>query len=141
MPKSILITFKGRKQSISAWARECGMNHQALRWRLQNGWSIEKALTTPVDPRSPHIVTHNANAIALCRQLRALSEALCLASYPRPLDSVRNDLRKRAQAIGRDINPPVVEMFENPLDTGGGSVALDCTKTDFSENRGSDPCR
>jgi hypothetical protein len=191
MRKPTLITFEGRTQTITAWARECGMNHQALRWRLQEGWSIERALTqasgkrkfvykgrshtisqwsritgvsasairrrlwegwsvqdaltTPVRPSSlsaTNIMPANAkanqsaSAVALCRQLRALSEALCVASCPSPLDPVRNDLRKRAEIIAADM-PGVVKMFKHPLGTGGGSSALDCTKTDFSENRDS----
>ena len=41
-----LLTFRGRTQTISAWAREIGISHQGLISRLDCGWTIEEALTT-----------------------------------------------------------------------------------------------
>ena len=43
-----LITYKGRTQNISQWARELGMDANTLGTRLARGWNIEKAVTTPV---------------------------------------------------------------------------------------------
>ena len=43
-----LITYNGKTQCISAWAEEFGINRSTLMNRLSRGWSIEKALTTPV---------------------------------------------------------------------------------------------
>jgi hypothetical protein len=43
-----LITFVGRSQSVSQWAREVGLSTSTLQTRLARGWSVEKALTTPV---------------------------------------------------------------------------------------------
>ena len=40
------ITFNGRTQGLSAWAREIGINKESLRTRLERGWSIETALST-----------------------------------------------------------------------------------------------
>lgn len=43
------ITYKGETKTISDWAREYGMSHETLRYRLDvSGWDIEKALTTEV---------------------------------------------------------------------------------------------
>lgn len=41
------ITFKGVTKNIKEWAKELNTDHQALGYRLKNGWSIEEALTTP----------------------------------------------------------------------------------------------
>jgi hypothetical protein len=46
-----LLTFKGKTQSLSAWARAQGMSRSVLSVRLHRGWDVEKALTTPVRPR------------------------------------------------------------------------------------------
>lgn len=43
------IEFRGRKMLLNDWAREFGLKRTTLIMRLNNyGWSVEKALTTPV---------------------------------------------------------------------------------------------
>lgn len=43
------ITYNGRTQTLNQWAKELGMIPKTLQGRLdKSGWSIEKALTTPV---------------------------------------------------------------------------------------------
>lgn len=43
------ITYNGKTQSISAWAKELGMNKSTLTQRLNaRMWSIERALTEPI---------------------------------------------------------------------------------------------
>jgi hypothetical protein len=39
------ITFLGKTQCLSQWAEEIGMTREALRNRLNRGWSVEDALT------------------------------------------------------------------------------------------------
>lgn len=46
-----LITFQNRTQNLSSWAEEVGIKPGTLRQRLENGWSVEKALTTPLRVR------------------------------------------------------------------------------------------
>lgn len=42
------ITFDGRTQNLAQWAREKGMSKHCLYIRLKHGWSVERAITTPV---------------------------------------------------------------------------------------------
>jgi hypothetical protein len=53
------ITFDGRTQNLSEWSREVGLGADTLCRRLEFlGWSVERALTTPVIPpklRRAHI--------------------------------------------------------------------------------------
>lgn len=42
-----LLTFNGKTQCMSEWAREIGMSHQSLAYRLGLGMPVEKALTRP----------------------------------------------------------------------------------------------
>lgn len=42
------VAFNGKAQWLPAWAKELGLPHQALRKRLDRGWSTEKAFTTPI---------------------------------------------------------------------------------------------
>ncbi len=39
-----MITFDGRTQSLSEWAREIGIKPGTLRNRIESGWSLEEAL-------------------------------------------------------------------------------------------------
>ena len=44
-----LLTFNGKTQTMIEWAEETGMCYHALSERIsRGGWSIEKALTTPL---------------------------------------------------------------------------------------------
>ena len=43
-----LLTYQGRTQCISRWAKELGISRQLLAARLGKlGWTVQKALTTP----------------------------------------------------------------------------------------------
>lgn len=41
------IEYMGKRQTIAQWAREIGCSRQALRFRIEQEWSPEEALTTP----------------------------------------------------------------------------------------------
>lgn len=43
-----MMTLDGRTQCLSDWARELGIKQVTLSARLRNGWSHERALTTPL---------------------------------------------------------------------------------------------
>lgn len=48
-----IIEFGGRKQKLSLWAKEYGINHDALSYRLNAGWSVEDALTKSIRQGKP----------------------------------------------------------------------------------------
>jgi hypothetical protein len=43
------MTYKGKTQTIAQWSREVGIRYATLLQRTRNGWTAEKALTTPPD--------------------------------------------------------------------------------------------
>lgn len=43
-----IITYNGKSQTISQWSEELGIKHSTLLYRIDSGWSVEKALNTPV---------------------------------------------------------------------------------------------
>lgn len=45
------ITFNGTTLPLKRWARKIGMSGEGLHNRLRRGWSVERALTTPVISR------------------------------------------------------------------------------------------
>lgn len=40
-----IIEYGGRSMCVSEWARELGISHVSLNWRLEHGWPVEDALT------------------------------------------------------------------------------------------------
>ena len=42
-----LITFRGVTLVSAQWARRTGIDRATIEYRLDNGWSVERALTTP----------------------------------------------------------------------------------------------
>lgn len=48
MVAPIFLTHNGKAHSISEWARIVGMYEATLRWRLDSGWDVARALETPV---------------------------------------------------------------------------------------------
>ena len=40
-----MLTAHGKTLCLSDWARELGISRAALQWRLDAGWSVEKALS------------------------------------------------------------------------------------------------
>jgi len=51
-----ILTYRGKSQCVTAWAEELGMASHVLQHRVDRGWSVERALGTPVkDPKGRQI--------------------------------------------------------------------------------------
>lgn len=50
-----MLTYNGETRTMSQWAEEAGISYSALRYRLIRGWSVEKALTTPVKTKNSKV--------------------------------------------------------------------------------------
>ena len=46
-----LLEFNGKCQTIADWAEEIGMDYYTLAKRIEKNWTVERALTQPVDHR------------------------------------------------------------------------------------------
>lgn len=42
------ITWQGETKCLSEWAEQLGINYKTMHTRLSNGWSVQRAFTTPV---------------------------------------------------------------------------------------------
>ena len=60
-----MLTFKGKTQCLTDWANELGMQPDCLYGRMRNGWTVERALTTPTLKRSEWTARTGANKLAL----------------------------------------------------------------------------
>jgi hypothetical protein len=45
--RTILITANGRTLSAQGWAKEIGCDPSAILWRIHNGWTPERTVSTP----------------------------------------------------------------------------------------------
>jgi hypothetical protein len=82
-----LLTFEGKTQTITQWAREAGLDESVLRMRISGGWSVQRALTTPKfdSPIAGLAREHGVAETTLHRRLKrgiSLKESLDL--IPRP---------------------------------------------------------
>jgi hypothetical protein len=48
---SRMITFNGKTLTATEWARKIGLNRGCIAKRIEKGWPLKKALTTPPTPR------------------------------------------------------------------------------------------
>lgn len=46
------LAFDGKCLCVTEWAESLGMSHRTISYRIKLGWTIEKALTTPIQPAS-----------------------------------------------------------------------------------------
>ena len=46
-----LLNLHGKIQCVTVWSEEVNLSIQTIMWRVNNGWSIEKSLTTPIRKR------------------------------------------------------------------------------------------
>lgn len=49
---TIFLEYQGKTKCLQEWADEVGISESTIRWRLNNGYSAEKALTTEVKKNS-----------------------------------------------------------------------------------------
>lgn len=69
--RNVLLEFRGETRTIPEWARHVGLSPKNLGQRMRDGWSVERALTTPKLPPSRRI----SNVVITCRgQTKTLSE-------------------------------------------------------------------
>jgi hypothetical protein len=54
--RSHRITYNDRTQILTEWAKEVGLKKNTLVSRFRNGWSTEKALTTPMQEKFSHAI-------------------------------------------------------------------------------------
>lgn len=72
------VDFKGQNKTLVEWGTELGIKPDTIRCRLRDGWSVEKALTTP-------ILTNKRRAIRPGHKARGLNSnhPLCPAVRPK----------------------------------------------------------
>jgi hypothetical protein len=49
-----LITFKDETFTLSEWSEKLNINYSVLKYRINNGWDVEKAFFTPINKKYSH---------------------------------------------------------------------------------------
>lgn len=82
-------TYNGITKTNGEWAREYGMTPEALYARIRRGWSIDKALHTPI--KHPHTYMYGGVPMTIS-ELSSLSSAIS-----------RKEMYKRIAVLGWPI--------------------------------------
>ena len=56
---SHLITYKGETKCLAEWEKQLGIDHRTILARLNNGWTVEQALFTPLNNHLTKISYNN----------------------------------------------------------------------------------
>ena len=60
---TLYLTYKGEKKPLMEWAKEYKIPYSRLKFRIQNGWDVEKALITPkIDVKTASKLNGRKNA-------------------------------------------------------------------------------
>ena len=79
-PNEKILILNGRKQHLAEWARELGIGPAAILYRVNAGWSVKDALTTP-KPERPNAKLNMRQARAIRAMYPKLSADKIAAKY------------------------------------------------------------
>lgn len=54
-----LLTYNGKTQTVTQWAKELNCTKSSLQSRLALGWTVEDTLSIPLAHNNPNIITYN----------------------------------------------------------------------------------
>lgn len=75
-----ILMLNGKKQHLAAWSRELGIGPAAILYRIQSGWSVKRALTTP-KPERPNAKLNMRQARTIRATYPSLSADKIAAKY------------------------------------------------------------
>ena len=96
---NVYLEYNGRRMVIQDWAKEFGISHNTLTYRIRAGWSIERALYTPTGR------TKRGKLIEFDGQKKSL------ADWSRTMDIQEDTIRARLNAgwsAERALTTPVL---------------------------------
>lgn len=120
--RNILLTYSGKTQCLTDWAKEYGIIRGAIEHRLKRGWSIEEALTTPVTRYATRPITKSITSSTKSEN-KAVRNLCKSPGYIASEDTQVLTSRGWVDALDLDGTEEVAQMgdknlivFEKPLD-------------------------
>ena len=101
------ITFNGITLPRAGWSDSLGLSPTVIKSRLQRGWSVEKALTTPPD--------HGNESLKSCLSYNGTTRTL--HAWAESLGLTHRALRKRLKngwSVGETLTTPSLGRHNNP---------------------------
>lgn len=89
-----LVTFNGKTASLAEWSEITGLYYLVILKRLNRGWSVKRALFTPVDRTSKYIDRTGS------RKISFNGETLILSDWARRLGMTKVALSSRIEKWG-----------------------------------------
>lgn len=93
------ITFNGETRCVAEWSELTGIGGPTIRFRLKEGWTVERALTTPAAPIPPRRNGH----------LTFGGETMSVAAWARRYGMDRNTLHMRLTKYGWPLERALTE--------------------------------
>lgn len=62
--RPMMLEYNGCVLTLAQWGAETGLSSDCIRARINKGWDVEKALTTPVMDRAENLVQHRLARLA-----------------------------------------------------------------------------
>ena len=98
--KPVMLEYNGVTQSMNAWAKQLGISHTAIRWRIAKGWPINKVLSStrqdPVGKAKPKKVFAYDSHGNIIRQYVGIGEA------SRSLNMPESTIKKIIENMSKD---------------------------------------
>lgn len=148
------LTFEGITQPVEEWALDYGIPPRLIRDRLNHGWSVERAITTPmrVTPgaRLKDVPSIEDRASGRNRRIAHAGRSLTIGQWAERSGMKYHTLANRLRfgwpidkALTKPLRPHpkqdrgVVSNFPPVSGTGAGSTAQETPEITFSEEANS----
>lgn len=73
-----MIKFNGKTMTVAEWSKETGLGLRTLRMRLERGWTVEEALTAPLDPRGRKRINRSTDLATAYRDIERMMDGMKL---------------------------------------------------------------
>lgn len=107
-PLSVMLTYRGKTQNMTAWAQETGISVSTLHARLMLGWTVEQSLTTPLrtnTPRNRRVINKIAGSFRRDRNTQLINRISTAfrTGNPQPPGYVQTSHSAKGTGVGRHV--------------------------------------
>lgn len=67
------LEFEGKRKTVAQWARRTGLQVETIRFRLRQGWSVDRVLSTPPQKKRTGLIAFKDKELSIAEWARASS--------------------------------------------------------------------